>query len=118
MGEGPIYNINGNFGSLDKTFSINFSKSKKSFIWACITVVINSYFFVIRTEIFNFKAVNGNVNVLTQFCLESIPAGLDSNDIKSSLKQHVYDFSVDYGTTDKFETLSIHKYSTVKNNIK
>ena len=118
LGEGPIHDINGNFGSLEKTFSINFSKSQKIFIWACITMVINSYFFVNGTEIFNFKAVNRSINFLTQLCLESIPGGFDSNDIKSSLKEHGYDFSVDYSATDKFETLSIHKYSIVKNNIK
>ena len=55
-------------------------------------MVINSYFFVNGTEIFNFKAVNRSINFLTQLCLESIPGGFDSNDIKSSLKEHGYDF--------------------------
>ena len=32
LSEGPIYDINGNFGPLEKTFSVNFSKPKKNFI--------------------------------------------------------------------------------------
>ena len=32
LSEGPIYEINDNFGSLEKTFSFNFSKPKKNFI--------------------------------------------------------------------------------------
>ena len=40
LGEGPIYDINGSFGSLEKTFSINFNKSKKNFISPCIAMVI------------------------------------------------------------------------------
>ena len=78
----------------------------------------NSCFFVNGTETFIFKENNGNVNFLIQFCLGSIPAKFHSNDIKFSLKEHVYDFSVDCITADKSETLNIRKYSIVKNNRK
>lgn len=41
LGEGPIYDIKDNLGSLEKAFCINFSKSNKHFIRAYITMVIN-----------------------------------------------------------------------------
>ena len=78
----------------------------------------NSCFFVDGNETFIFKENNGNVNFLIQFCLGSISVEFDSNDIKFSLKEHVYDFSVDYITADKSETLNIRKHSIVKNNRK
>ena len=78
----------------------------------------NSFFFVNGTETFIFKENNGNVNFLIRFCLGSISVEFDSNDIKFSLKEHVYDFSVDYITADKSKTLNICKCSIVKNNIK
>ena len=77
-----------------------------------------SYLFVNGTEIFIFKADNINVNFLTQFCLGSISGEFDSNDSNSSLKEHVYDFSIDYSTVDKSEKLNIHKQSIVKNSMK
>ena len=77
-----------------------------------------SYLFVNGTEIFIFKADNVNVNFLTQFCLGSISGEFDSNDCNFSLKEHVHDFSIDYSTVDKSETLNIHKQSIVKNSMK
>ena len=78
----------------------------------------NSCLFVNGTETFIFKENNGNVKFLTQFCVESMSGEFNSNDIKFFLKKHVYDFSVDYNTADKSETLNIRKYSIVMNNIK
>ena len=36
---------------------------------------------------------------------------------EASLKQNVYNFSVDFHFTDKSDMLKIHKYLMVKNNI-
>ena len=46
----------------------------------------------------------------TQFCLRGI-----SN---KSLKRNVYNLSVVYDTIDKSDIMNIHKYLTVKNNVK
>ena len=78
----------------------------------------NSYLFVNGTEIFIFKEDNINVNFLTQSYLGSISGEFDSNDIKFSLKERVYGFSIDYSTAGKSGTLNIHKQSIVKNNMK
>ena len=38
--------------------------------------------------------------------------------LEKSLKENVYDFSVDYNVIDKSDILNIHKYLMVKNNTK
>ena len=52
------------------------------------------------------------------FFKEEYKHKFDSNYIKFSFKEHVYDCSVNYRTTNKSETSNIHQYSLVKNNIK
>ena len=42
--------------------------------------------------------------------------GAESSEV--SLKENVYDFSVDHNAIDKSDILSIHKYLLVSNNIK
>ena len=69
LGEGDTFGINGSFGAPEKKFSINFSKAKTKF---CLNVNYNEdncYLFVNGTEIFKFKADNGNIIFPTQFCL-------------------------------------------------
>ena len=60
--------VNGSFGSPEKKFSINFSKSNTKFCLNLHYNADNSYLF----EIFKFKADSKNVNFPTQFFLESI----------------------------------------------
>ena len=101
LGEWPTYNINGSFGSPEKNFSINFSKAKTKFSFSFHYNVDNSYLFVNGTEIFNFKANNGNVNFPTQISLGNISNGFGAVEAKEiSLKENVYDFSVDYNAFD------------------
>ena len=53
-------------------------------------------------DIIKFKAGNKNVNMLTQFCLESISDGFSATESKEvSLNGKVFDFSVDYSSIDK-----------------
>ena len=78
----------------------------------------NSYLFVSGKETFKFKADNGNINFLPQFCLGSISNEFGATlSTEISLKGNVYDFSVYYDVIDKSEILNIHKYLMVKNNI-
>ena len=79
----------------------------------------NNYLFINGKEIFKFKADNKSVNFPTQFCLGSISNGFSAmKSRKVSLNGNVYDFSVDYNSTDKSDILTIHRYSMTKNNIK
>ena len=41
---------------------------------------------------------------------------IESRDVP--LHKNVYDFSVNYHSSDKSDISNIHKYSTIKNNIK
>ena len=53
-------------------------------------------------DIIKFKAGNKIVNMLTQFCLESISDGFSATESKEvSLNGKVFDFSVDYSSIDK-----------------
>ena len=75
--------------------------------------------FVNGKEIITFKANNKNVNFPTQFCLGSISDRFSVTESREvSLNRNVYDFSVDYNSTDKSDILNIHKYLMTKNNIK
>ena len=79
----------------------------------------DSYLFVSKTKIHNFKADNGGVNFATQFCLGSISnkfTNVEPED--SSFKRNAYDFSANYDAIDKSDISNIHKYLMVKNNIK
>ena len=66
LGEGPTFVINGSFGSPNKMFSINFSKSNTKFCLSFHYNADNCYLFVNEKEIFKFKADNKNVNFPTQ----------------------------------------------------
>ena len=81
--------------------------------------VDNSYLFVNGKEIFKFKADKKNVDSPTQFCLESISNGFNATGSRQvSLKENVYDFPVDYKSSDKSDILTIHMCLIAKNNIK
>ena len=111
LGESATFAINGNFSSLKKKFSINFSKVKTqnfALVW-----------FLNEKEIFKFKADNKNVNFPIQFCLVSISNGFSATESREvSLNENLHNFSVDYNSIDKSDILDIHKYLMAKNNIK
>ena len=87
--------INGSFGSLEKTFSINFTKENTKFCLSLHYNADNSYLYVNGKEIFKFKAANKNVNFPTQFCLGSICNGFSATESREvSLNGNLYDFSV------------------------
>ena len=111
--------INGCFGASEKTLSINFSKAKTRFCFRLYYNDDNSYLFVNKKEIYNFKADNKNVNFPNQFYLGSTSNKFDfSESSEVYLKGNVYDYSVVYDAIDKSDILNIHKYFMVKNNLK
>ena len=73
----------------------------------------NSYLFVGRKEIYQFKTSNKNVNFHLNFVQE---AYFDSGE--ASLTGNIYRFSIDYNAIDKSSILNIHKYLTGQNYIK
>ena len=71
----------------------------------------NGYLFVNGKEIYNFKANNGKINFLTQFCLGSISNGCGAVDSREvSLKGNVYDFTVDFNAINTSDIINMHKY--------
>ena len=119
VGLGPTFKINGNFGSPEKTYSINVTKASLKF---CLSLHYNDgncYLFVNGKEIIKYKADNKNVNFPTRFCLGSMSDGFSAAESREvSLNGNLYDFSVDYNSIDKSDILNIHKYLMTKNNIK
>ena len=119
LGKGNTFRINGNFGALEKKFSINYIKAKKK---SCLHLHCNgdnNYLFVNGKEIFKFKTDNENAFFPAQFCLQSISNEFSATYPREvSFKGNVHHLSVDHNAIDKSETLIIHKYLMVKNNIK
>ena len=69
-------------------------------------------------ETFKFKAGNKNFNFPTQFCLGSISNGFGATESREvSLKDNVYNFSINYNAVNKSVILNIHKNLMVKNNM-
>ena len=62
LGLGPTYGINGSFGSPEKKFSINFTKTNTKFCLCLHYNADNSYLFVNGKGIIKFKANNKNVS--------------------------------------------------------
>ena len=120
LGEGPVYGINGSFGSQEKKFSINFTKTNTNFCLSLHYNTDNSYLlFINGNEIFKFKGGNKYVNFPAQFCLGSTSNGFSNTESgEVSLNGNVYDFSVDYNSVDKSDILDIQKYLMTKNNTK
>ena len=93
---GPTYGINGRFGSVEKKFSINFTKSNTKFYLSLHNNSDNSYLFFSEKEIIKFKADNKNVNFLTRFGLGTISDVFSASESREvSLNGNVYDFSVE-----------------------
>ena len=70
----------------------------------------NSYLFENGTEIIKFKAKDSEI-VAFPLCLGNISKDQSVDNMKDTgLNNYVYDFSVDYDTTDVNDIKDIHKY--------
>ena len=77
----------------------------------------NSYLFVNGKEIYKFKAKDSNI-VATPLCLENISKDWSIVNMKRTrFNGYVYDFSVDYDSTDVDDIKDIHTYLMKKNDI-
>ena len=78
---------------------------------------VNSYLFANGTEIIRFKAKYSNI-IATPLCLGNISNDWSVDNLKDTgLNGYVYDFSVDYDSTDVNDIKDIHNYLMKKNNI-
>ena len=78
---------------------------------------VNSYLFANGTEIIKFKAKYSNI-IATPLCLGNISNDWSVDNLKDTgLNGYVYDFSVDYDSTDVNDIKDIHNYLMKKNNI-
>ena len=104
----PRFGLNWSFGSAEKKFSINFSKTNTKFCFSLHYNNGNSCLFVNGKEIFKFKTDKKNVNFQTKFCLRSISNGFSATEFwEVPLNGNVCDFPVDYNSIDKSDILNI-----------
>ena len=80
---------------------------KKKFCLNLHYTGVNSYFFVNGVQIYKFKAKDSET-VATPLCLGNISK--DWSVEKTGFNGYVYDWNVDYDTTDVDDFKDIHKY--------
>ena len=116
LGRGPAQGLESTL-TAEKIYSINFTEKNKKFYLSLHYNEVNSYLFVNETEIYKFKAKNSKI-VATPLCLGNIAKDWSTDNMKKTgLNGYVYDFSVDYDSTDIDDIINIHKYLMKKNNI-
>ena len=77
----------------------------------------NTYLFVNGTEIYKFKAKDSKI-VRSPLCLGNISKDCSIDNMKKTgFNGYVYDFNVDYDSTDVDDIKDIHKYLMKKINI-
>ena len=98
-------------------YSINFTVKKRKFCLSWHYNGANTYLFVNGTEIYKFKAKDSKI-VTSPLCLGNISIDCSIDNMKKTgFNGYVYDFSVDYDSTDVDDIKGIHKYLMKKNNI-
>ena len=98
-------------------YSINFTLTKKKLCVSLHYIGANSYLFVNGTYIYKCKAKDSEI-VATPLCLENILKYWSTDNLKKiGFTGYVYDFSVDYVSTDVDDIKDVHKYLMEENNI-
>ena len=98
-------------------YSINFTITKKKFSLSLHYNGAKSYLFVNGTEIYKFKAKDSEISA-SPSCLGNISKDWSVDNMKTTgFNGYVYDFSVDYDTTNVDDIKDIHKYLIKKNDI-
>ena len=103
--------------TVEKLYSINFTKHNTKFCLSLHHNGANSYLFVNGTEIIRFKANDSEI-VATLLCLGIISKDWSVDNMKKTgLNGYVYDFSVDYNAIVIIDILDLHKFLMKKNGI-
>ena len=96
---------------------INFTKVNTKFCLSLHYNGANSYLFVNGTEIHKFTAKNSEI-VPNNLCLGNVSKDFSASNMKKTgFNGHIYDFSVNYNSTDVDDILDVHKYLMKKNGI-
>ena len=98
-------------------YSVNFTENNEKNCFSLHYSGANTYLFVNGTKIYKFKAKDSEI-IATPLCLGNISKDWSVDNMKDTgLNGYVYDFSVDYDSTDVDDIKDIHKYLMKKNNI-
>ena len=117
LGEGPTQGLGENSLTAEKIYSINFTVTKNKFCLSLHYNGANSCLFVNGTEIYKFKAKYSKI-VASPLCLGNISKDWSADNMKETgFNGYIYDFSVDYNTTDVDDIKVIHRYLMKKNNL-
>ena len=109
LGENPL--------TAEKTYSINFTVTKKKVCLSLHCNGVNSYLFVNGTEVIKFKAKDSKT-VTSVLCLGNISKDWSVDNVKrTGFTGYVYDFSADYNAIEVDNIKDIHKYLMEKNNM-
>ena len=117
LGRGPTQGLGENSLTAEKTYSINFTVTKKKFCLSLHYNGANSYLFVNGKEIIKFKAKDSIV--AGPLCLGNISKGWSSSNMKKTgLNGYVYEFNVDYSNNNTKDAIPyVHKYLMSKYDI-
>ena len=111
LGIGPTQRLEHTL-TAEKMYSINFTVTKKKFCLRLHYNEANSYLFVNGIEICKFKEEDSEI-VATPLCLGNISKDWSVDNMKET-GFNVYDFIVDYDSTEVDNIKNIHKYLTKK----
>ena len=110
LGKEFVQGINGTTIYAEKTYSINFTKTKIKFCLSLHYNGGNSYLFVNGTEICKFKAKDSEV-VPYPLCLGNISKDFSVDNMKKTgIYGQIHEFSIDYDAIANDKILDIHKY--------
>ena len=116
LGKGPAQGLEHTL-SVEKMYSINFTKENTNFCLSLHYNGVDSYLIVNGTEIMKFKAKGSQINPYEQ-CFGNISKDWSIHNMKkASLKCYVYDFGVNYDAILVYDITDIHKYLVKKNGI-
>ena len=116
LGKGPTQELESTL-TAEKTYSINFTLTKKKLCLSLPYNGANSYLFVNGTEIYKFKAKDSEI-VASPLCLGNISKDWSVDNMKKTgFTSYIYDFSVYYMEIAVDYIKDIHKYLMEKNNI-
>ena len=102
----------------EKEYTIDLSEQQKKFCLDLHYNWANSYVFVNGIEIYKFKAKKSEITAVP-LCSGNVSKNFSTDNVKNTgIYRYVYDFSVDYDSTNVANILDIHKYLMAKNSIK
>ena len=109
LGIGPTQELE-HTQTAEKIYSTNFTVTKKKFCLSLHYNGANNCLFMNGTEIYKFKAKDSKI-VATPLCLGNISKDWSIDHMKKTgFNGYVYDFSVDYDSTNADDIKDIHKY--------